>query len=176
MDQDLRYPIGQFEAPKEITADYLKNCIARINAAPEKLAQAISGLTDEQLDSPYRPGGWTVRQLVHHIPDSHLNCYIRFHWALTEARPTIKAYDEQRWAELPYLADVPVETSLSLLASLHARWIVLLENLTEDDMDRSFIHPEDGKAYTLRLAIPLYAWHGDHHIAHIEALRRQMGW
>lgn len=176
MDQDLRYPIGQFEAPAEITTDYLSNCIARIKAAPEKLIQAITGLTDTQLDTPYRPGGWTVRQLVHHLPDSHLNSYIRFHWTLTEATPSIKAYDEKRWAELPYLKSVPVEASLSLLASLHARWVVLLENLNEEDLDRSFIHPEDGKVYPLRLAIPLYAWHGDHHIAHIEALKKRMDW
>jgi len=176
MEQDLRIPIGQFEAPAEISTALLKQYISQIEATPENLKLAVAGLSDEQLDTAYRPGGWTVRQLVHHIPDSHLNCYVRFHWTLTEDQPQIKAYDEKGWAELPYQQKVPIQTSLDLLTSLHARWVILLKQLTEADLDRSFIHPDDGKHYPLRLAVALYAWHGNHHVAHITALRKRMGW
>ena len=176
MTQNLSYPIGPFSPPERITADYLADCIERIRSTPERLRQAVAELSDEQLDTPYRPGGWTVRQVVHHVPDSHINCYIRFHWTLTEDNPLIKAYDEKSWASLPYHAELPVETSLNLLEAIHARWVVLLDNLSEADLERSFRHPEDGSTNSLRKTIASYAWHGDHHIAHITSLRERMGW
>ena len=145
-------------------------------STPARMAKALEGLNDEQLDTPYRPGGWTVRQVVHHVPDSHLNCYIRFHWALTEDNPLIKAYGEKDWASMDYQTQVPIEVSLNLLKYVHARWVVLLESLDETGLNKTFRHPEDGRTYHLKTVIPLYAWHGDHHIAHITALRERMGW
>ena len=176
MTNDLRYPIGKFQLPENINADALTAYVQRINAAPQNLRDAVDGLSEAQLDTPYRPEGWTVRQVVHHIPDSHLSGYIRFNWALTEENPTIKAYDEQSWAALPYQQEVPHEVSMQLLESLHARWVVLLESLDEKQWNKTFVHPEDGQTYSLKVAVALYAWHGDHHIAHISSLRKKMGW
>lgn len=176
MSTSLSYPIGPFEPPKTITDRYLNDCIDRIHSTPARLRIAIAGLTSEQLDTPYRPGGWTLRQLVHHLPDSHINSYIRFHWTLTENNPLIKAYDEKSWASLPYHEQLPLEVSLNLLEAIHARWVVLLKNLSPADLDRSFQHPEDGSTNTLRKTIASYAWHGDHHIAHITSLRERNGW
>jgi hypothetical protein len=136
---------------------------------------AVAGLTTAQLDTAYRPGGWTVRQVVHHVPDSHLNAYVRFKLALTENAPTIKPYDEAAWARLPDTASTPIEVSLDLLESLHARWVRLLEAMTDSDFARQFHHPESG---TMRLDTYLsgYAWHCRHHLAHITQLRARMGW
>ncbi len=172
---DLRYPIGKFSFDDEITPEKRRQCIQQIAAAPAQLRAAVAGLSPEQLDTPYRPGGWTVRQVVHHVPDSHLNSYIRCKLALTEEEPTIKPYDEKRWAELEDVRATPVEVSLMLLESLHRRWVLLLESLAPADFARKFRHPELG-ALTLEQNIALYAWHGRHHVAHITSLRQRMGW
>jgi hypothetical protein len=173
---DLRYPVGTFNPPTVVTETYLQNCIEAIRSTPERMAAALEGLTDEQLDTPYRPGGWTLRQLAHHLPDSHMHCYLRFHWALTEDSPLIKPYDEKTWATLPYHQSVPIELSLNLLKAIHDRWMIMLDNLTAEELECSYRHPEDGQVYTIQKAILLYAWHGDHHIAHITGLRERMGW
>jgi len=149
--------------------------IATLAELPAKLREAVEGLDRVQLEMPYREGGWTVRQLVHHIADSHMNNYVRIRLALTEDEPTIKPYDEAKWAELADARTAPVETSLALIECLHARWVALLEGLSEADFVRAFFHPERGKV-RLDVNLALYAWHGDHHVAHITALRARMGW
>ena len=138
----LRYPIGRFEPPPEIDQDQIEKWISDIEALPADLRRTVKGLTDAQLDTRYRPGGWTIRQVIHHLPDSHINSFIRFKWALTEDRPEIKTYFEDRWAELPDYSVTPVATSLDLLKALHRRWVALLRSLTQQDLDREFIHPE----------------------------------
>ncbi len=175
MTDDLRYPIGKFQLDGDITADLRRQWIDQIEAAPAELRAAVAGLSDPQLDTPYRPGGWTVRQVVHHLPDSHLNSYTRFRLALTEEEPAIKTYDETRWAELPDASSAPVEVSLALLESLHRRWVLLLRSLDPDAFARRFRHPELG-VVTLGRNLALYAWHGRHHVAHITSLRRRLGW
>ncbi len=172
---DPRYPIGPFVPPAVITANDRERFVAVLEAAPDKLRVAISGLSEAQLDTSYRDGGWTVRQVVHHVPDSHLNSYVRFKWALTENRPTIKAYLEDRWAELPDVRGTPVAVSLDLLTALHKRWTTLLRAMTETDFARTFVHPETG-AQTLAANLAYYAWHGEHHTAQITQLREQRGW
>jgi len=146
-----------------------------IEETPARLKAAVAGLSDVQLDTPYRPGGWTVRQVVHHVPDSHLNSYIRFRWALTEDEPTIKAYHEDRWAELSDARTAPVEVSLVLLESLHRRWVSLMGSLTGEEWKRTFVHPQLGPV-TLEKNAALYAWHGRHHVAHVTGLREREGW
>jgi uncharacterized damage-inducible protein DinB len=173
---DLRYPIGPFSYDGLMTDARRAACITRIAGAPGRLRAAVTGLDDGQLDTPYRPGGWTVRQVVHHVPDSHLNAYTRIRLALTEDTPTIKPYEEARWAELSDARTLPVDVSLRLLESLHARWVPLLERLTAADGARPFRHPEHGRIMTVDELIALYAWHGDHHTAHVTALRDRMGW
>ena len=173
---DLRYPIGPFAYDGRMTDARRAECIARIAAAPGHLRTAVAGLDDAQLDTPYRAGGWTVRQVVHHVPDSHLNAYTRIRLALTEDAPTIKPYEEARWAELPDARTLPVEVSLRLLESLHARWVPLLERLGAADGARQLRHPEHGRLMTVDELIALYAWHGDHHTAHVRTLRDRMGW
>jgi hypothetical protein len=199
--KDERYPIGKFAPPAEITADVREVWINEIAAMPENFRAALGGLNDDQLDTPYREGGWTLRQVAHHVPDSHMNAFIRFKWALTEDMPTIKAYNEADWAKLPDVENTPIETSLHLLEALHQRWVVLLRSLSEEDLKRAFIHPEflpdtmqmSDKASTdwlsksasgdlppyiflLEKVLGLYAWHGKHHTAHITALRDRLGW
>lgn len=164
----LRYPIGKFNPPDEITMDYVSNCIKRIESFPSRLKAVVSALPEETLGQPYRPGGWTIRQLVHHVADSHMNSYIRFKWALTEDSPIIKAYDEKIWAELPEAKTAPVDVSIALLEALHRRWILLLNQLSEAEWQKQFIHPETNRAISLKRNVALYAWHGDHHLAHIE--------
>ena len=172
---DLRYPIGRFSFPQTpIPPAQRREWIAEIAAAPSQLRQAVAGLTREQLDTPYRPEGWTVRQVVHHVPESHMNSYIRFKLALTENEPTIKPYDESAWAKLADAAS-PIEVSRSLLDALHARWLYLLESMEEAAFARTFRHPEIG-ILNLDRTLALYAWHGKHHIAHITSLRERMGW
>ncbi|MEK6570441.1 MAG: YfiT family bacillithiol transferase, partial [Bacteroidota bacterium] len=149
--------------------------IQHLADAPANLRGAVRGLSDRQLDTPYRPGGWTVRQVVHHVPDSHLNAYIRFKLALTENEPTIKPYEQQLWAELPDARTGPIEMSLALLEALHKRWVLLLQSLNPSDFNRTFRHPELG-LMTLDRTLALYAWHGRHHVAHITSLRERMGW
>src|SRR5215510_9099908 len=172
---DLRYPIGPFKLNGTPTDEDVLQAINHIGEAPANLRRAVDGLTDEQLNTPYRPGGWTVRQVVHHVPDSHLNSYCRFKLALTEDEPTIKAYHEDRWAELEEARTAPVEVSLALLESLHRRWVLMLKALTPADFQRTFRHPDIG-VITLAQNVCLYAWHGKHHVAHITSLRERMGW
>jgi uncharacterized damage-inducible protein DinB len=172
---DLQYPIGRFEFPREVSGEDRARFIQEIAETPANLRAAVTGLSAEQLDTPYRPGGWTVRQVVHHIPDSHMNSYVRFRLALTEDEPTIKPYDEARWAELPDSRTARIETSLALLESLHERWVLLLRSLSPTDLSRQFRHPELG-VVSLERNLALYAWHGRHHVAHITSLRERMGW
>src|SRR4051794_24609665 len=171
---DVRFPIGRFEWPAEISPAKRELYVEKIAATPKILRDAVAGLTSEQLDTPYREGGWTVRQVVHHLPDSHMNSFIRFKLALTEDNPVIKPYDEAAWARLGDTA-APAETSLVLLESLHERWLILMRGLGEDDWKKEFRHPERG-SLTLERNLALYAWHGDHHIAHITRLRTAKGW
>ena len=171
---DLKYPVGQYRLPLLITERERRLWIEEIATAPRHLREAVAGLSHSQLDTPYRPEGWTVRQVVHHVPDSHMNCWVRFKCALTEDKPAIKTYEEARWAELPD-SKAPIEMSLVLLESLHARWMALVESLTEAQFHRSFLHPELG-VRTLDQTLSLYAWHGRHHVAHITRLRERMGW
>jgi len=166
---DLQYPIGRFTFPESTTAERRQAWIQEIARAPRELRAAVAGLTPEQLDKPYRPGGWTGRQVVHHVPDSHMNAFIRFKLALTEDQPTIKPYDEARWAVLADAA-LSVEPSLDLLEALHLRWVGLLESMSERDYLRTFAHPESG-VWRLDQCLAQYAWHGRHHLAHITSRR-----
>jgi hypothetical protein len=172
---DPRYPIGKFTYDAPPTEDQKQKYLAEIEHAPANLRAAVKGLTDHQLDTPYRPEGWTIRQVAHHVPDSHLNAYIRFKLALTEDEPTIKPYAEDRWALLADTQTTPVEVSLTLLDSLHARWIRLLRSLQPEDWKRTFRHPQLGEV-SLEKNLALYAWHGRHHVAHITSLRERNGW
>src|SRR6266542_4369552 len=168
--ENLQYPIGKFQGGADV-----HRAIEEIAATPSQLRAAVAGLSPEQLDTPYRPGGWTVRQVVHHVPDSHMNSYMRFRLALTEDVPTIKPYDQERWAGLIDSRTAEVEVSLALLENLHERWTLLLRSLSPDDWKRTFRHPDLG-IVTLEWNAGLYAWHGRHHIAHIKSLRDRMGW
>jgi DinB family protein len=172
---DLRYPIGKFEYSGEMSNEQRQRAIEQIEETPMRLRAATAGLSPQQLDTPYRPGGWTVRQVVHHVPDSHVNSYVRFRLALTEEAPTIKTYYEDRWAELDDGRSAPIEISLDLLDSLHRRWVLLLRSMGPSDFNRAFSHPELGQV-TLDKNVMLYAWHGRHHVAHIVSLRERMGW
>jgi len=172
---DLRYPIGTFTYKEPLTEEQKEKCLYDVDHAPANLRAAVSGLSDQQLDTEYRPGGWTVRQVVHHVPDSHLNAYVRFKLALTEEVPTIKPYAEDRWALLPDVQATPIEVSMMLLECLHTRWIRLLRSLGPDDWKRTFRHPELG-VMALEKTLALYAWHGRHHVAHITSLREKNGW
>ena len=173
---DPRYPIGPFTYAGRQSDERRLDCIARIAAAPAALRPAVAGLSDAQLDTPYREGGWTVRQVVHHVPDSHLNAYTRFRLALTEPTPTIRPYFEDRWAELADARSAPVELSLALLESLHQRWVLLLRSLAPADWERRYLHPEHGREWTLDEVLAMYAWHGEHHTAHVTRLRDRLGW
>ncbi|MBD0255568.1 MAG: putative metal-dependent hydrolase [Cytophagales bacterium] len=172
---DLRFPIGKHKRTENLTPARREELIGIIAGTPQKLREALRGLSAEQLDTPYRPDGWTVRQVVHHVPDSHLNAYMRFKLALTEERPTIKPYEEDRWAELADTFSTPIEVSLTLLESLHVRWVNLLRSLPEADWQRTLLHPQNGEM-TLLNVLDLYAWHGPHHVAHVTTLRERMGW
>jgi hypothetical protein len=172
---DLRYPIGPFQWPGEASAEQLRRFTDELAEAPLRLRAAVAGLSDTQLDTPHRPGGWTVRQVVHHLPDSHLNAYTRFRLALTEDQPTIKPYDQARWAELSDARTAPVVLSLTLLESLHARWVLLLRSMSAADFARSIQHPELG-VVKLDRYLAMYAWHSRHHVAHITSLRDRQGW
>jgi len=172
---DLRFPIGRFQAPATITAATRAEWIETLAAAPAKYRAAVAKLTDEQLDTPYRPGGWTIRQVIHHVPDSHMNAYVRFRLALTEDTPTIKPYAEALWAELSDAKSSPAALSLDLLEALHTRWVVLLSAMTPEQFQRKFNHPEGGVG-TLERTLGIYAWHCDHHLAHIDRLCERMGW
>lgn len=172
---DPRYPIGKFQPSVSATAQDRDGFIAQIADAPERLRAALKGLSEAQLDTPYREGGWTVRQVVHHLFDSHLNAYVRFKLALTENEPTIKPYSESLWAELPEARTAPAEISTALLENLHRRWVLMMRAMTDAEWKRSFRHPERG-VMSLQETLGLYAWHGRHHVAHITELRRRNGW
>ena len=175
MMMDLRYPIGKFSFVRDAAQEQRRAWIRDIEAAPGALRAATQGLSVAQLDTPYRPDGWTVRQVVHHVPDSHMNAYIRFKLALTEDKPTIKTYDESAWAKVADTARTPIEVSLALLDALHQRWTVLLHSLEPADYPRTLVHPDHGPV-TLEWLLQLYAWHGRHHVAHVTELRRREGW
>lgn len=172
---DLSYPIGKFHFEGSLSEDQKRTLVDDISRAPANLRAAVSGLSAAQLDTPYRPGGWTVRQVTHHVPDSHMNAYIRFKLALTEAEPTIKPYEQQLWAELTDTKATPIEVSLTLMDSLHDRWGRLLRSLTPDDWKRSYRHPELG-LMSLEKTLAMYAWHGQHHVAHVTSLRERNSW
>jgi uncharacterized damage-inducible protein DinB len=172
---DLRYPTGTFKRPSSLSESERRAHVETIAATPSKFRAAVRGLTDAQLDTPYRPGGWTVRQLVHHVPDSHANAYIRFKLALTEDTPTIKPYDEAAWAQLEDSRSTPVETSLTMLDVVHDRWVRLLRAMTPAQFERKLNHPENGMM-TLDQLLAMYAWHGPHHTAHVSGLRQRSGW
>jgi DinB superfamily len=174
--QDLRYPIGDFVYGRSYTEVETRAQIMEISALPSKLFNRVNGMTEAQLETPYRPDGWTVRQLVHHIFDSHTNAYTRFKLALTEDNPTIRPYEEQLWAELADGKSAPVDWSLKLLQYLHLRWVVLLNSLTPTDLDRTYYHPGTQKQLTMREVIALYAWHSEHHYEHINQLCVRNGW
>jgi uncharacterized damage-inducible protein DinB len=199
--KDFRYPIGTFTAPDQITPDIRSSWIEEISALPGKMRAAGAKLTEDQLQTPYREGGWTLRQVIHHTADSHMNAYIRFKWTLTETNPVIKAYDEAKWAELSDTQDTPIETSLKLLGALHERWVYLMSGMSDKDFKLSFIHPEklasaaaatglsaeelvkniaspDIADYVMSLekVVGLYAWHGNHHLAHVTTTLELMGW
>jgi uncharacterized damage-inducible protein DinB len=172
---DPRYPLGRFTPDAEPTPATRARHIEAIAGLPQRMRKALAGLKDNQLNTPYREGGWTVRQVVHHVPDSHLNAYIRFKWTLTEEKPTIKPYDEGAWAALKDSELTPVDVSLNLMEALHTRWAVLLRSLKAEDFRRTFIHPESG-SHDLDWLLGLYSWHGNHHLAHITSLRERMNW
>jgi DinB superfamily len=172
---DLRYPIGKFTFEGPPDPEQRRQWIDDIAQTPAALRAAVQGLAPQQIETPYRDGGWTVRQVTHHVPESHMNAYIRFKLALTEDAPTIKPYLEDRWAKLPDVQATPLAVSLALLDSLHDRWVRLLRSLPSEDWKRTFIHPELG-TMPLEKNLALYAWHGRHHVAHITELRKKMGW
>jgi uncharacterized damage-inducible protein DinB len=171
---DLRYPIGRRVPPTSFTAESRAAALKIITETPANLRRAVAGLTDAQLDTPYRPGGWTVRQLVHHVADSHMNAYIRTRLALTEDNPPIKPYDETKWAELPDAKTMPIDGSLAIIEALHARWVHLLTTLSVEQFNRTMFHPEHGKI-TIDSLVAIYAWHGPHHTAHVTELRKRSG-
>ncbi len=174
IEKDPRYPIGKFRRSEADTSDH-RTAIATLAALPENLRSAVGGLSATQLDTPYREGGWTVRQLVHHVADSHMNAYIRIRLALTEDWPAVKAYDEKLWADLSDARSAPVDFSLELLDALHARWALLLRSLSEEQWQRGYTHPQLGRQ-SVAEAIALYEWHCRHHVAHIVELRKRNGW
>ncbi|HZP17932.1 MAG TPA: bacillithiol transferase BstA [Terriglobales bacterium] len=173
--KDPRYPIGKFVFDAPLSEAQRSALITDIERTPAALRAAVEGLSPDQLDTPYRDGGWTVRQVVHHVPDSHMNAYVRFKLALTEDAPTIKPYAEDRWAELEDTRSTPPEVSLTLLAALHDRWVRLLRSIRPQDWKRDFRHPELG-VVSLEKNLALYSWHGRHHVAHITELRKRKGW
>lgn len=172
---DPRYPIGDFAMPAAVSHVMRQEAIQKIAETPARFRAAVTGLTETQMDTPYREGGWTVRQLVHHVPDSHMNAYVRFKLALTEPTPTIKPYAEEKWALLADTSSTPIEVSLALLESLHSRWVVLLRSMTAEDFSRKLVHPDRGEK-TIDWLLFLYSWHGPHHTAHITELRKSKGW
>lgn len=175
LDQ-LKYPIGQFEKPEETTTEILGNYINDISSFPKRLRKELENLSEYQLDMQYRIDGWTIRQVVNHCADSHMNSLTRFKLALTEDKPIIKPYYEERWAELADSKNMPIESALKMLEGIHERWTVLLNNLTKEQRSRSFIHPEYGKEFRIDENIGVYAWHCNHHLAHITTLKSTKGW
>jgi len=175
MSVDPRYPLGKLMYEGLADEATRAKRITIIAETPAKFRAAVSGLTEAQLDTPYRDGGWTVRQLAHHVPDSHMNAYIRFKWGLTEDAPTIKVYDENAWSQLADSKTTPVEVSLNLLENIHTRWMNILRSMTSKDFERKLVHPANGEM-TLDKVLNVYAWHGPHHTAHVTELRKAKGW
>ena len=173
--EDLQYPIGKY-VPQPFSAEQLSKWILDIRYLPNHLENAVLNLDEHQLETAYRPEGWTVKQLVHHVADSHMNAYIRFKLGLTEINPVIKPYDEVEWAKLNDTKNLPINISITLLFALHARWVEVLENIKEEEWSRTVFHPEQNKEITLWHLLGMYAWHGLHHTAHITALRERMSW
>jgi hypothetical protein len=175
MEDILKYPIGKFSPQESYSENEILAAISRIEALPAKVEAAVKGLSASQLDTPYRDGGWTVRQVVHHLADSHMNAYIRFKWTITEETPTIKAYNEKAWAETPETSGSP-ELSINLLKPLHTKWVTLLKGLKSEQLKREYTHPETKKNAPLERIVNMYAWHGEHHLAHITELKKRKGW
>ncbi|MXV49607.1 putative metal-dependent hydrolase [Pedobacter sp. HMF7647] len=175
MNDNLRYPIGKFVLPENISKVQLDEWIDQISALPAKIREAAAGLSDKQLDTPYRPGGWTLRQVIHHLPDSHMNAYIRFKLAYTEDHPTVRPYYEEIWAECGEAKNGPIEVSINLLDALHKRWVFFLKTLNVEDFDRSYQHAEHGES-NLKKMLGLYVWHGNHHLNHIINTRKLNKW
>lgn len=175
MQKDPSYPIGKFDRNMIVTKEMQNKFIKTIESLPELLRKEVENLSVQQLDTPYRDGGWTVRQVIHHLPDSHLNAYVRFKLALTEDNPKIKSYEEQLWAELKDIFETPIELSLTLLDLLHNRWVILLSSLTDEQFERTMQYPDWGNI-TVSKTLALYAWHSKHHLAHITELKKKMGW
>ncbi|HXS37758.1 MAG TPA: putative metal-dependent hydrolase [Flavipsychrobacter sp.] len=176
MSEDLQYPIGRFERPEKYTPENAKEWIASIEALPSWLDVCIENLDEAQIHTPYRPGGWTVQQVIHHIADSHMNAYIRFKLALTEDNPIVKPYDENLWAVLPDVEVVPVNVSVTLLHAMHRRWVALLKSMQPADWGKTYYHPESKQNVPLWHVGAMYAWHGRHHMEHVKQLRERMGW
>lgn len=174
--EKLKFPIGKHTLLDNYPAEKIKNCMQDIANLPERLQKEVNYLSNEQLDTAYRPDGWTVRQVLHHLADSHMNAFIRFKLTLTEDKPTIKPYNEAKWANLNDTKSMPIEPGLQLLSALHLRWTVVLQSLTEKDLQKKYVHPQYGKEYKLEDAVSLYAWHGNHHLAHITELKKRKGW
>ncbi|MCL5129470.1 MULTISPECIES: YfiT family bacillithiol transferase [unclassified Algibacter] len=174
--EKLKYPIGQFNCPKKITSQHIESWISILEHFPDRLERLVKGLTNSQLDTQYRPEGWTIRQVVHHLSDSHHHSYTRFKWTLTEDKPVIKAYFEERWAELIDSKSAPIEMSLIHLRAIHVKLVYLLKTLSEEDLQACFIHPETNNEVPLNFNIGNYAWHSNHHYAHIENLMKLKGW
>ncbi|HEX4684956.1 MAG TPA: putative metal-dependent hydrolase [Gemmatimonadaceae bacterium] len=175
MDEKLGYPVGRFQRPGTLTGAQRRAAIESIGRTPVTFRDAVRGLDDARLDTPYRPEGWTVRQVVHHVPDSHMNAFIRFKLALTEDTPTIKPYDQAAWANLADARSTPIETSLTLLDAVHDRWVRVLEAMSPTDFQRKLNHPENGMM-TLDDLLAMYEWHGRHHTAHVTGLRQRNNW
>lgn len=174
--EQLKYPIGKFSIPANYSTEYISNKIEEIETLPKRLENEVIHLTDEQLNTPYRPDGWTIRQVIHHCAESHMHCFIRLKWALTENNPVIKAYDEVLWSELPDNLKMPIQPTLDLLKGLHYRLAFIMKNLSESDLEKTFIHPSDNSENEIRKIIGMYAWHGNHHLAHITSLKKHKNW
>jgi DinB superfamily len=174
--EKLQYPIGKFEAPEIYTENYLKEKIEEIGNFPKILENEVYNLSDDQLNTPYRPAGWSIRQVIHHCADSHMNCFIRIKWALTENQPVIKYYEESLWGEGTDNRTMPIAPSLHLLSGLHFRLVYLLRELSEEELNKTFIHPEHGKSFSIKDMIGMYAWHCNHHLAHITELKKRKKW
>lgn len=174
--EKLRYPIGNFIPPPSVSPADIQRWIHTLEGFPDEMRNAVKGLSDTQLDTPYREGGWTIRQVVHHVPDSHMNAYIRFKLTLTEDNPTVRPYYEDRWAELPDGKTAPISFSLDILDAIHRRWVYVLRNMSPDDFKKTFYHPENKVTRTLEINLCLYEWHCRHHLSHITELKKRMKW
>jgi hypothetical protein len=174
--EGLRYPVGRLDMEEPVSEADHARLIDEIAATPANLRRAVSGLSAEQMATPYREGGWTVHQLVHHVAESHMQAYSRCKFALTEDKPIIKPYDEAKWAETPDVASTPAEVSLALLEALQVRWVNLLRGLSAEQMQRAYFHPEHARLITIERMLAMYAWHGRHHVAHVTRLRERNGW